>query len=83
MCAIYSPYLRQNCGRKMKVMADPPKPADQTPNNEPPIAVAVPRWAGTGLCCEAQGDGVPCKGTDGECEACGRALPIPEGDAHK
>ena len=32
-------------------------------------------WSGTGLCCEAQGDGVPCKGVDGECETCGKALP--------
>jgi len=32
-------------------------------------------WSGTGLCCEAQGDGVPCQGVDGECESCGRALP--------
>lgn len=31
-------------------------------------------WVGTGLCSEAQGDGVPCRGTDGECETCGRAL---------
>jgi hypothetical protein len=31
-------------------------------------------WTGSGLCCEAQGDGVPCYGTDGECETCGRAL---------
>jgi hypothetical protein len=31
-------------------------------------------WVGTGLCREAQGDGVPCRGTDGECETCGRAL---------
>jgi hypothetical protein len=33
-------------------------------------------WTGTGLCCEAQGDGVPCRGVDGECESCGRALPL-------
>jgi hypothetical protein len=32
-------------------------------------------WMGTGLCPEAQGDGVPCRGVDGECETCGRALP--------
>lgn len=34
-------------------------------------------WTGTGMCPEAQGDGVPCHGTDGECEVCGRAIPRP------
>lgn len=34
-----------------------------------------PLWLGTGRCSEAQGDGVPCEGTGGECESCGRALP--------
>ncbi len=32
-------------------------------------------WMGTGLCAEAQGDGVPCAGTDGTCDTCGKALP--------
>jgi hypothetical protein len=31
-------------------------------------------WLGTGLCPEAQGDGLPCRGVEGECERCGRAL---------
>jgi len=31
-------------------------------------------WTGTGLCAESQGDGVPCTGTDGTCDTCGRAL---------
>lgn len=50
-------------------MADAPKPAAR------PSADTTELWTGTGLCCEAQGDGVPCEGTDGECEFCGRALP--------
>lgn len=54
-------------------MAETPKPTD-TPI-EQPVATRVPLWSGSGLCCEAQGDGVPCRGTDGECESCGRALP--------
>jgi hypothetical protein len=33
-------------------------------------------WLGTGLCPEAQGDGLPCRGVEGECERCGRALPL-------
>jgi hypothetical protein len=32
-------------------------------------------WPGTGLCPEAQADGVPCTCVEGECERCGRALP--------
>lgn len=56
-------------------MADPCKPAaartDKT--TAPPGRI----WTGTGLCPEAQADGVPCQGTDGECERCGRAIPRP------
>ena len=38
-------------------------------------------WTGTGLCSESQGDGVPCRGVDGECETCGKALPRPSESA--
>jgi hypothetical protein len=55
-------------------MTDPCKPAaartDKT-TAPPPGQI----WTGTGLCPEAQADGVPCQGTDGECERCGRAIP--------
>ena len=34
-------------------------------------------WSGTGLCACSQGDGVPCEGTGGTCETCGKALPVP------
>jgi hypothetical protein len=56
------------------------KPASARPSEvqQPP---ASPVWTGTGLCCEAQGDGVPCRGVDGECESCGRAIPLPVTDA--
>ena len=32
-------------------------------------------WSGTGLCGEAQPDGVPCPRADGECECCGQYQP--------
>jgi len=47
----------------------------RTPETERALGTPAPLWVGTGLCCEAQGDGVPCYGVDGECETCGRALP--------
>jgi hypothetical protein len=61
------------------------------PDTRPPVdkkteVVAEPAraderlWTGPGLCPEAQGDGVPCEGTEGECERCGRALPLPPPD---
>lgn len=54
----------------------PTSPIDDRPAPAPAAGAApAPLWRGTGLCCEAQGDGVPCQGTDGECEHCGRALP--------
>lgn len=56
------------------------KTASKTPS-EVQRTPASPLWTGTGLCCEAQGDGVPCRGTDGECETCGRAIPLPAVDA--
>jgi len=56
-------------------MPDAPKSHDITKDSEPRDAQPATLWAGTGLCCEAQGDGIPCKGTDGECETCGHALP--------
>ena len=57
-------------------MSDIPKP--QAAKIDKAAAPPPARlWTGTGLCCEAQGDGVPCRGTDGECEVCGRALPQP------
>ena len=63
-------------GREETHMADTPK-TTQTPP-VPESETPKPIWLGTGLCCEAQGDGVPCQGIDGECEHCGRALPIPD-----
>ncbi len=58
-------------------MPDARKPAK---GRTDPVPVSTPDrpWTGTGLCPEAQGDGVPCEGTDGECERCGRALPQPQ-----
>ena len=57
---------------------EPTDPRPTAPVDDTALEVTgtpVPLWRGTGLCCEAQGDGVPCQGTDGECEHCGRALP--------
>lgn len=56
-------------------MADAPKTA-KAPSPKPQNVPEKQPWAGTGLCPEAQGDGVPCYGTEGECERCGRALPL-------
>jgi len=56
-------------------MPETPKPAATTPDSLPSASNNL--WEGTGRCPEAQGDGVPCRGTDGECDACGRALPVP------
>ena len=56
-------------------MAKTPKSSTTRMDTPPPAPATL--WTGTGLCCEAQGDGVPCRGTDGECETCGRALPMP------
>jgi hypothetical protein len=61
-------------------MSDAPKAREMAqPPEESEAARRRPLWTGTGLCCEAQGDGVPCQGTDGECETCGRAL-LPQTD---
>ena len=56
-------------------MPDAPKPDNPTILTTQVEAAPAPLWSGTGLCCEAQGDGIPCRGTEGECESCGRALP--------
>ena len=56
-------------------MPDAPKPNDNPARTPEVTPTPVPLWSGTGLCCEAQGDGIPCFGTEGECEKCGRALP--------
>ena len=55
-------------------MSDDRKPA-QTSIDTTRAEPSSHTWTGTGLCPEAQGDGVPCHGTEGECEVCGRALP--------
>lgn len=61
---------------KGNAMPDPLKPVVETTladQDATPILV----WTGSGRCPEAQGDGVPCAGTEGTCDTCGRALPIP------
>jgi hypothetical protein len=62
--------------QKGSAMTDVKTPVDATTVT---VRDAAPAriWAGAGLCPEAQGDGVPCAGTDGTCETCGRALPVP------
>jgi hypothetical protein len=62
--------------QKGTTMADPIKPVvERTLAAEEGMPILV--WTGSGRCPEAQGDGVPCAGTDGTCDTCGRALPIP------
>ena len=68
------------CGRQSEgvdTVPDAPKSTTAGSKTKPDAAAIAPLWTGTGLCCESQGDGVPCQGTDGECENCGRALPRP------
>jgi hypothetical protein len=46
------------------------------PNPHDPVqgvSTARPEWCGTGLCAEAQADGVPCTVVGGECDCCARA----------
>jgi 2-oxoglutarate ferredoxin oxidoreductase subunit alpha len=61
---------------KENAMPDPLKPVVETTLAEKE-ATPILVWRGSGRCPEAQGDGVPCAGTDGTCDTCGRALPIP------
>jgi len=39
---------------------------------------APPEWGGTGLCAEAQADGVPCTVAGRACDTCGQAVPARE-----
>jgi hypothetical protein len=45
--------------------------------NENRPAPLVTERRGTGLCGEAQADGVPCPGHASDCPSCGRARPAP------
>jgi len=56
----------------------PERKPEQAGTDTAPKPPPTQTWTGTGLCPEAQGDGVPCHGTEGECEECGRALPRPQ-----
>jgi hypothetical protein len=37
------------------------------------VVEVPPEWGGTGLCAEAQADGVPCTVAGRECDTCARA----------
>lgn len=62
--------------QKESAMADVKTPMEGKTETAPP-ATPIRLWSGSGLCCEAQGDGVPCAGVDGTCDTCGRAMPAP------
>ena len=49
------------------------------PSSKRAVRVALgekdaPEWKGTGLCAEAQADGVPCSDVGRSCDACERAM---------
>ena len=50
----------------MDWMASKPNPHDR-------LETAREDWGGTGLCSQAQADGVPCTALGRECDACERA----------
>jgi hypothetical protein len=53
----------------MEWMGSGPNPHER----EPDIARAgLPDWGGTGLCAEAQADGIPCPALGRSCDTCGR-----------
>jgi len=56
--------------RGMEWMASKPNPhdAERRPPADPP------EWGGTGLCAEAQADGVPCTVAGRPCDACSMAV---------
>jgi hypothetical protein len=56
----------------MEWMASKPNPNDPERKNTPD---AAGEWGGTGLCAEAQADGVPCTALGRECDTCGKSFP--------
>ena len=60
---------------KTKKVRTQRKPKKSKPKKTAKRPAAIRLWLGAGLCPEAQGDGLPCQGVQGECERCGRALP--------
>lgn len=50
-------------------MSSEPNPHERLPA---PVHGSLPEWGGTGLCAEAQADGVPCTVAGRSCDACGR-----------
>lgn len=54
----------------MEWMASKPNPHD--PDKRMPAE--LPEWGGTGLCPEAQADGVPCTVAGRPCDTCAKAV---------
>jgi hypothetical protein len=54
----------------MEWMASKPNPHD--PDRRPPADFQ--EWGGTGLCSEAQADGVPCTVAGRPCDTCSKAV---------
>jgi hypothetical protein len=40
------------------------------------LRAGLPEWGGTGLCSEAQADGVPCTALGRDCDTCARAAEL-------
>jgi hypothetical protein len=55
----------------MEWMGRGPNPHEKDPGAVPAGSAG---WGGTGLCAEAQADGVPCTVTGRSCDTCGRAV---------
>jgi hypothetical protein len=58
----------------MEWMSRGPNPHEREPDA---ARAGLPEWGGTGLCAEAQADGVPCTALGRSCDTCGRAH-VPE-----
>lgn len=54
----------------MEWMGFKPNPHEREPDA---LRAGLPEWGGTGLCVEAQADGVPCTVVGRSCDTCGRA----------
>jgi hypothetical protein len=61
----------------MEWMSSAPNPHEREPD---PALAGLSDWGGTGLCPEAQADGVPCTVRGRSCDTCSRArLPLVQG----
>ena len=55
-------------------MPDDPKRDSVKPDSKPEESPTTPSWDQSGLCAEAQADGVPCTELGRKCEVCEHAM---------